>query len=162
MESGVTEKLLADAMLGRLAKWLRVLGYDTAYLAGTDDFAVMRQARAEDRLILTRDHDFTARKGVRALLIESEVLEEQLRQVRAAVGPPAGDGAPRCPVCNHPLQEVPVEQVADRIPPYIRRKHEHFAECDNCRRVYWRGTHWQRMEALINKVWEEAGDDAPD
>ena len=64
-------KLLADAMLGRLAKWLRILGYDTAYLADTDDFAVMRLARAEDRLVLTRDHALAGRRGIRTVLIES-------------------------------------------------------------------------------------------
>ena len=91
-------KLLADAMLGRLAKWLRILGYDTAYLADTDDFAVMRLARAENRLILTCDRALARRRGVRALVVDSELLEEQLRQVCGRIGPPPKAAPARCPV----------------------------------------------------------------
>lgn len=152
-------KLLADAMLGRLAKWLRILGYDTAYLSDTDDFAIMRLARAQDRLILTRDHALAARRGVRAFLVKSGDLEDQLRQVCAALGPPPDPPVPRCPVCNHPLAEVPPERVADRLPVYIRQTHDQFSLCANCDRVYWRGTHWQRMKALIDGLRNGPGFD---
>jgi uncharacterized protein with PIN domain len=148
-ELNKSTKLLADAMLGRLAKWLRVLGYDTAYLADTDDFAVMRLARAEGRLILTRDRALAERRGVRALLVESERLEDQLRQVWAAVGPPPDPSCSRCPVCNAPLVEAPPAMVADRVPPYVQRAHTHFSWCSACDRLYWPGSHWQRMRALI-------------
>ena len=152
-------RLLADAMLGRLAKWLRILGYDTAYLSDTDDFALMRLARAQDRLILTRDRALAARRGVRALLVKSETLDEQLRQVCVAVGPPPDPPLPRCSVCNHPLAQVSPERVADRLPVYIRQTHDQFSFCANCDRVYWRGTHWQRMMALINGLRDGAGFD---
>jgi uncharacterized protein with PIN domain len=147
-------KLLADAMLGRLAKWLRILGYDTAYLADTDDFAVMRLARAEGRLVLTRDHALAGRRGVRALLVESEVLEEQLRQVRAVVGPPPGAPFSRCPVCNQPLVEAAPELVAARLPRYVQRAHTRFSLCVACDQLYWPGSHWQRMQALIAELGE--------
>jgi uncharacterized protein with PIN domain len=152
-------KLLADAMLGRLARWLRILGYDTAYLADTDDFAVLRLARAEERLILTRDHDLAERRGARTLLIASESLEDQLRQVWATVGPPFDAAAPRCPVCNQPLTEAAAEVVAKRLPAYVQRTHESFSQCNTCERIYWKGTHWQRMEGLIRELRDEAGSD---
>lgn len=142
-------KLLADTMLGRLAKWLRILGYDTAYLADADNFAVMRLARAEDRLILTRDRTLAGRRGVRTLLLESETLEEQLRQVRDDVGPPPDPPFSRCPACNQPLVQAPPELVAARVPPYVQRTHSRFARCVACDRLYWPGSHWQRMQALI-------------
>lgn len=145
-------KLLADAMLGRLAKWLRILGYDTAFLAGKDDFAVMRLARAEDRLILTRDRTLAGRRGVQTLLVEGELLEDQLRQVCATVGPPSDPSLSRCPVCNQTLAQAPPERVAQRVPPYVQRTHRHFSFCAACDRVYWRGTHWQRMQALIKEL----------
>lgn len=144
-------KLLADAMLGRLARYLRILGYDTAYLADTDDFAVMRLARAEGRLLLTRDCELAARPGVRALLIDSEVLDDQLEQVWAAAGPPPDGFASRCPICNHPLVEVEPDLVADRVPPYVRRTQQRFTLCAACGRVYWQGSHWQRMRSLITR-----------
>jgi len=152
-------KLLADAMLGRLSRWLRIVGYDTAYLADTDDFAVLRLARAEERLILTRDHDLAERRGVRTVLIHSEFLEDQLREVWAAVGPPAEPSLSRCPACNRTLVEASPEVVAARVPPYIRRTQNEFSLCETCGRVYWRGTHWQRMQELIEGLRDEKGSD---
>jgi uncharacterized protein with PIN domain len=150
-------KLLADAMLGRLAKYLRILGYDTVYMADTDDYAVMRVARAEDRLILTRDHGLARRRGVHALLIESEEIEEQLHQVHEALGPPPPPA--RCPVCNTPLQDAPPEVVVRRVPPYVQRTQEDFSLCPSCRRIFWRGTHWQNMQVLIGELHDEPGSD---
>ena len=152
-------RLLADAMLGRLAKWLRILGYDTAYLAEADDFATMRLARAEDRLILTRDRALAKRRGVSTLLLDSDSLEEQLRQVRDAVGRPSSDTLPRCPVCNQVLIEAAPELVAARVPPYVRRTQRRFSLCTVCERIYWRGTHWLRMHALITELRDEMGSD---
>jgi uncharacterized protein with PIN domain len=152
-------KLLADATLGRLAKWLRILGYDTAYLADTDDFAVMRLARAEDRLVLTRDHALAGRRGIRTVLIESERLEDQLRQVWDVIGTPPGPAHARCPVCNQPLVEAPPELVADRVPPYIHRTHARFSLCVTCDRLYWPGSHWQRIQNLVTGLRDEAGSD---
>jgi uncharacterized protein with PIN domain len=152
-------KLLADAMLGRLAKWLRILGYDTAYLSDTDDFAVMRLARAEDRLILTRDRALAGRQGMRVLLVESEVLEDQLRQVWVAIGPPPSPPFSRCPTCNHPLVEAAPELVEARVPLYVQRTHTRFSWCVACDRLYWPGSHWQRMRALITGLRDESGSD---
>jgi uncharacterized protein with PIN domain len=142
-------KLLADATLGRLAKWLRILGYDTAHVADTDAHAVMHLARKEDRLILTRSRDLAGRGGVRVLLIASEVLEEQVAQVFACVGPATAPAVSRCPICNQRLVEAEPSAVVDRVPPYVRRTQRQFSACVVCDRVYWQGTHWQRMQALI-------------
>jgi uncharacterized protein with PIN domain len=152
-------KLLADAMLGRLAKWLRILGYDTAYSADTDDFAVLRLARAEERLILTRDQDLAERRGVRTLLIASESLEDQLREVRAAIGPPPEPSFSRCPECNGMLVKAPPELVAERVPPFVRRTQQQFALCEGCGRVYWQGTHWERMQDLLTGLRDGEGSD---
>lgn len=141
-----TPRLLADAMLGRLARWLRLAGYDTAYLADTDDLAVMQLARAEDRLILTRDGGLASRKGVDALHIQSEHVEEQLTQVRDYVGLPDAEAGSRCSVCNIPLESLSREAAHDRVPPYVWRKHKQFMTCPSCRRVYWPGTHWENIE----------------
>ena len=152
-------KLLADAMLGRLARWLRIMGYDTAYIPDTDDFAVMGLARAEDRLILTRDRALAERRGFRTLLIESESLERQVLQVWAAAGPPPDVLVSRCSVCNYNLVEAEPEMVSARVPPYVQKTHEHFSLCGACGRIYWQGTHWQRMRALVAKLHDEAGFD---
>jgi len=152
-------KLLADAMLGRLARWLRILGYDTTFVADTDDFTVMKSARADDRLILTRDRALAARQGVRALFIHSGVLEEQLKQVCSTLGPPEEPVLSRCSVCNQTLHDVSREAVVTRVPPFIHRNQTTFKACPECERVYWQGTHWRRMRMLINSLRDAVGSD---
>jgi uncharacterized protein with PIN domain len=92
-------------------------------------------------------------------LVESGRLEDQLRQVRTDVGPPSNPAFSRCPVCNQPLVEAAPELVADRVPPYVRRTHKSFSLCAACDRLYWPGTHWQRMRALVEGLRDEEGFD---
>ena len=99
-------KFIVDGMLGRLAKWLRILGYDTAYFPHLDDNQLVRLARAEGRLLLTRDRGLAHRRGLQRLLIESDHLEEQLGQVLAELTLTGGQPFSRCPVCNTLLQKV--------------------------------------------------------
>lgn len=143
-------KLLADGMLGRLARWLRILGYDTAFERRADDWALVRRARAEGRLLLTRDHELAARRGISALLIESENLTSQLRQVVAVVGPSLEGAFTRCPVCNEPLISLSRQAAGGRVPPHVHRTQQEFRLCPVCERVYWRGTHWERMKKALD------------
>jgi uncharacterized protein with PIN domain len=152
-------KLLADGMLGRLAKWLRILGYDTVYVADADNYTVMRLARAQERLVLTRDHGLAHHTGIAALLIDSDALQDQLHQVLEHLGPPARPARSRCPVCNHALVDVLPEEVVDRVPAYVYRTNERFSWCANCEQVFWRGTHWQRMQAIVDRLRDEGGFD---
>jgi len=141
MDKSNAPRLLADGMLGRLARRLRLLGYDTAYERNADDLQLAHRARAEGRVLLTRDRALAARRGLRTLLIESEGLEQQLQQVRQALGPPGDPALSRCSLCNVPLEPIPHERAADRVPPYVLRTQERFWSCPNCGRVYWAGTH---------------------
>ena len=145
-------------MLGTLAKWLRLLGYDTLFDPALDDHALVRLARAEGRILLTRDHALAARRGLRIILVVAEDLEAQIAQVVSAFKPSSGPARPgriasRCAVCNGELALVPKETVAARVPPYVWRTQEEFRECQDCRRVYWRGTHWRRIAAKVAQ-WE--------
>ncbi len=142
-------KFLADTMLGRLATWLRLLGYDTLYLPHADDPALARIARAEDRILLTRDVELTRRRGVQSLLIESEQVEAQLQQVFRALNLTARAAFSRCAECNHRLDAVSKESVRDLVPPYVFQTQERFRRCARCGRIYWRGTHWARMVGML-------------
>jgi uncharacterized protein with PIN domain len=142
-------KFLADTMLGRLATWLRLLGYDTAYLPDANDAELARRARAEDRVLLTRDIELTRRRGVRCVLIESERVEEQVQQVFHALKLTPREAFSRCAVCNGALEEVSKEAVRGAVPPYVFHTQERFRRCPCCERVYWRGTHWAHMFAQI-------------
>jgi hypothetical protein len=145
-------KFLADNMLGRLTTWLRLLGYDTAYLPDADDHELARVARAEDRVLLTRDVELTRRRGLRALLVESESVSEQLRQVFHALRLSAREAFSRCAECNVTLEGVSKESLRGQVPPYVFQTQERFQRCPRCGRVYWRGTHWARMLAQIQDL----------
>jgi len=144
-------KLLADGMLGKLAKWLRLLGYDTAYDNAASDHQLARRARAEGRVLLTRDHELAGRRGLRTLLIQSEILEEQMQEVQDAFGPPPHPPLSRCAICNTALEKVSPSEIADRVPPYVLRTQSEFHHCPGCGRVYWPGSHVQMMQEQLER-----------
>lgn len=150
----ITMRLLCDAMLGRLTTWLRLLGYDTVY-SEASDHELARQARADDRVLLTRDTQLTERRGIQALLIESDLLEDQLRQVIREFGLPESDVFSRCPTCNTPLREIPKPAVKNRVPPYVFEHHDSFQECPECEKIYWRGSHWRRIRDQLDALGVE-------
>ena len=145
-------RFVVDGMLGSLARWLRILGYDADYDSQRDDPELARIARAENRVLLTRDHELANRRGVRSLLVESQSLDEQLDQVTSAFPPPPEQASARCPVCNTAMVEASREEVADRVPVYVLKHHHHFQRCPGCSRVYWRGSHWRNMQDRLDKV----------
>jgi uncharacterized protein with PIN domain len=143
-------KLLTDGMLGRLTRWLRALGYDTVYAPDTDDNELLCRARAENRVLLTADHALAMRRGARTLLIETQDLASQLRQVRAALGPPPDAEFSRCLACNGKLTPVDKTVLADHVPPYVLATRQEFRRCSDCGHIYWPGTHVDRMKQVIN------------
>ncbi|MBC8264516.1 MAG: Mut7-C RNAse domain-containing protein [Anaerolineales bacterium] len=148
-------KLLLDGMLGRLAKWLRLLGYDTTYFPDLDDNELVRLSRAQGRILLTRDRELTRRRRLTCLLVENDELEEQIQQVISELNLETERPFSRCPVCNTPLQEVEKPSVKGHVPPYVFQIKEHFNLCPECNRIYWRGTHWAKMRQVMARIREE-------
>ncbi len=144
----LTPRLLVDAMLGRLAKWLRLAGYDAEYWREGSDEALMARAQAEGRLIVTRDSGLAGRRGVRALRIHTEDLEGQIAETRAALGR-APQPFTRCPECNGVLSALAHADARDQVPPYVWHTQHEFRRCDRCGRVYWKGTHWPALNARL-------------
>ena len=147
---------VADSMLGRLARWLRALGYDTLYDASWEDEALVRIAHQEGRLLLTRDGALAQRAGAQAILIESEVLVEQLAQLKATVNVRAVAPFSRCLCCNAVVRPISPWAVRERVPAYVYATQSAFFICPSCGRIYWPGTHWERMRAHIS-AWEAEG-----
>ncbi|RLC86949.1 MAG: hypothetical protein DRI37_06660 [Chloroflexi bacterium] len=148
-------RFIADAMLGKLARWLRLLGYDTLYLQD-DDATIAQRARAESRILLTRDHDLAARRGLRVILIASQELESQLVQVMREAGALPSDTPPRCMTCNVPLQDISPEEARESVPPYVAQTQHEFRRCPCCGRITWPATHWRGIQERLNRVRGEA------
>ena len=142
-------RLVADAMLGRLAKWLRIMGYDTLYDVLWDDPELVRIARRENRVLLTRDRELARRRNVRVQLVDSERIDEQLVQLSRDLGIVFTPSFSRCAICNAELEVIPRDRAWGQVPPYVFVVHTEFRLCPACNRFYWRGSHWKRMQDLI-------------
>ncbi len=155
-------KFIVDHNVGKLAKWLRMMGCDTLFFTGEDDWQMIITALKEDRVILTRDTRImkmgVVESGrVKAVFIESDNAEEQMRQVVETLDLDCGSGfLTVCLECNRPLEERTREQVKDRVPPYVFKTQERYMECPSCHKIYWQGTHWQAMNEKLEKLMKRA------
>ena len=153
-------RFVVDVNVGRLAKWLRVMGYDTLFPREGDDNELVRIALREGRVLVTRDAGLANRRAVkqgqmRVVKIEGDDLRSQLRQLVRDLGLNLWDGFSRCVRCNELLRPVDKQQVAERVPPYVFEHHRQFMECLRCHRLYWRGTHWSNMASELGRVYQE-------
>lgn len=165
-EPGVEEKRAArprfavDAMLGRLARWLRVLGLDASWEADVADADLVRRALDERRWILTRDRALPIEWRVpRVHLVAAEAPLEQLAEViRAfALDPAQLVLFARCTRCNAPLAEIPREAAAGAVPPRVFETTARFHRCPACGRVYWEGSHVDRMRRTLERLLQPPG-----
>ena len=150
-------KFIVDTNVGKLAKWLRMMGYDALFFDGSDDSQMVAAALAEGRAILTRDTQIMRRRVVtsgqlKVILIRGDEPERQMRQVVETLNL---DCQFRpfaiCLECNQPLVARSKQQVQGRVPPYVFQTQSQYMECPACRRIYWRGTHWQAMNKKLEK-----------
>jgi uncharacterized protein with PIN domain len=141
-------------MLGSLARWLRFFGYDTAFFeSGVPDDELARLASVEGRWLLTRDRELAA-VGPRTMMVRSEDLESQLTEVfnRLGLRPAAELERARCGECNGELITVAPEEIQDVVPPFVLETAPRFRRCSVCRRVYWPGTHSERILETMGEV----------
>ena len=145
-------------MLGKLAKYLRFLGYDTYYpKKGMEDDELIRIAREENRIIITRDKELAKRSD--GFYVTSENYLEQLKMVIEKFKLSDENMLTRCSVCNEPLVPVEKEKIKDKIPPYVYEHNDEFYICPKCGRVYWWGTHTDRIEKTLREIMGEKNED---
>jgi hypothetical protein len=150
---GDAPRFFADSMLAGLARWLRVLGLDAAHEDTIDDAELVRRGAAERRLVLTRDRGLAEgwwTDGV--LLLRGDDPLEQLREVAEGTGITAGALFSRCTRCNLPLGEAPAAHVEARVPPAVRADGRPLRGCAGCGRVYWEGSHTERMRRAVERA----------
>lgn len=142
-------RFLADAMLGKLARWLRVLGWDTEYVKDKRAEELLERARKEERVLLTR------RQGLKdkyLIFIETETLKDQLRQLEGLYRILTNaEPFRRCIECNAELEEVSKDDVKGKVPFFTYETQETFYRCPRCDKIFWPGSHYR---AMLRKVEE--------
>lgn len=157
--AGRNPKMIADAMLGEVTRWLRILGYDVLYSRNYTDYQVLSTAKRTGRVILTRDwglHVKAGKRGVKSVYISSDNITERLAELVLKIGIKLNPdpSKSRCPECNAELIIVKDKRrVKDRVPPGAYEKYSIFYLCPRCGKVYWEGGHWRNIRRIV----EEAG-----
>jgi uncharacterized protein with PIN domain len=150
-------KFIADFMLGRLARWLRVLGYDTLYAIRQKRSDMQLQSLKESRVILTRDSRLSAKRSYGLLLIKDDLYLGQLKQVFKTfdLKIDRNNIFKICSVCNSRLAEVgKKEEVKGLVPEYVYETHDDFTVCPVCQKIYWKGTHSELIDKILIELEE--------
>ncbi|MEM3399594.1 MAG: Mut7-C RNAse domain-containing protein [Candidatus Micrarchaeia archaeon] len=147
---------VADVMLKKLARWMRIFGIDVIYPDFEDDCKIMGLAREKGRILLTMDRELVQRakkKGVRVFLVPKGSEEEQLKAVMKEFGIKIKfPEETLCPQCNGELKLAKRNEVADKVLESVLQRHEWFWVCMGCGKVYWKGSHWRRIMQMADKV----------
>jgi uncharacterized protein len=148
-------RFICDDHCGRLARWLRFVGFDCLHDQKETDAQLLLKAADDNRVILTRDRHLAGKTLARqAILLSSSDPLIQLREVLESSSLTLADGRllTRCTVCNAPTDIVDITAIWDRIPPYVQRTQTEFRLCGSCNRIYWKGTHVTRMLERLREV----------
>lgn len=148
------EKFILTKELGRLVKWLRILGFDTIYFTAKNISSLIITALREDRIILTRNLRFNSAVGTKMLQIKDDSVVGQLKQVIQELGLKLAEKNlfTRCIICNSELKTTAKEKVEGRVPEYIFKTQEEFSWCPTCDKIYWSGTHWGNVKDTLKEI----------
>lgn len=147
-------RFLVDVNLGKLARYMRMAGFDTAYRNDAEDGELIEQMLEEERALLTRDRDLLMYKVVEyGYLPRSDDAAEQLQEVLLRFDLfDDVDPYTRCPNCNGALQSVSKEEVLNQLEPLTKRYFDEFAQCPDCGQVYWAGSHRRRLDSRVKEI----------
>ena len=151
---------VVDAMLGNLARKLRLLGYDSLYDSSIDDSELISIGKRQRRIIVTKDEGLSnaaEREGISAVLIRGNDQLEQIAQVAAGAGLSGfriDTGSSRCSVCNGRLGPIEKIRIRDKVPPAIFERQEKFWVCAGCKKIYWEGTHFEKLQEFVLRLNE--------
>ena len=146
---------ILDGMHGNLARWLRIAGYDVLYYRDKDDDELIREALASNRVLLTRDGSLVRRAkkaGVITLLMEGEKVHDHLAQIKKELYLEVNLVESRCPICNGELTKKTRKEVRFMIPVSILNAFDDFRICTTCEKVYWKGSHWEKITEILSEI----------
>jgi hypothetical protein len=146
-------------MLGKLTRWLRILGHDVKYSNKLDDAALITTSKRERRVLLTRDFELYKQaiaKGIDAFYVEGETGEEKLAEIakRFNIDLNVDMATSRCPKCNSRVKPIAKDQVADKVGISTFAHYEEFWKCRKCGQIYWQGAHWKGIRRKLEKARE--------
>jgi len=147
-------KFIADAHLGKLVSYLRILGFDTLYYNDYGDKFLADKSAKENRILLTKDHGLLMRKKVKyGYYIRNDNPQKQLSEVihRYDLKEYINKSS-RCPKCNHLLESIRKEKIIDRLEPKTKKYYNEFYICTNCDQIYWKGSHFKRINKMVEKI----------
>ena len=147
-------RFTADCNLGKLAKWLRILGYDTLYERGNADRSFLVKAEEEGRIALTRKRDLASQTSPgRVVVVKADHVVAQIGEVLEALAlePDAEIRMTRCLRCNGLMEEVAKERVEGLVPAYVYEKYARFRRCPGCNGIFWPGTHRRHVEEALRR-----------
>lgn len=147
-------KFLLTKELGRLAKWLRILGFDAEYYREDNISSLIIRALGDERIILTRNHHLPQSRGLQIVTLKAEKIKEQIAEVleQLKIKPDNHAMFTRCILCNTELTGIEKEKVKDKVPEYVFKTQTHFITCPKCQRIYWQGTHWGNVEKMLEGI----------
>ena len=150
-ESEAGNGFICDHMLLKLARWLRMAGFDTMVPEDPDDDEMARLALDTGRTLLTRDKDLSNRKGINALRIVTDDMEGQLSELQGILSSIGTARTSRCPLCNEVLvySDPGSASLDGTVPASVLETQEVFFRCPGCSKIYWKGTHWTRIERVL-------------
>ncbi len=149
-------KFLCDQMLGTLAKWLRIYGFDTFYAnSKISDKKLIKISKNEDRCLITRDKELAFRckkENIKIILLKVKNLDEQLKLVLHDLEIDKDKFLSRCIICNSMVSKIKKEVVKNKVPVKIYEKHKNFWFCNKCDKIYWKGSHYDKMIQKLNNL----------
>ena len=152
-------RFITDGMLGKLTRWLRILGHNVKYSNKLDDSQLITIAKKERRVLLTRDlqlYQQATAKGVNTFYIDGKTEAQKLAKLaqRFNIKLKADLTVSRCPKCNTRVKPIPKEKVADKVEKTTYLHYDEFWECPKCGQVYWQGAHWTRIRKTLETAKE--------
>jgi uncharacterized protein with PIN domain len=155
-------RFITDGMLGKLTRWLRMLGHDVTYFRSADDEKLVELAKSEKRVLLTRDHELyqqAVARGLDVVLVEATDEAGKLADLAGRFGfmLEVDLSVSRCSKCNARIEAVPKGVVVDEIPEATSMYYDDFWKCPGCGQVYWRGAHWKRIEKTLEEAKSKLG-----
>jgi len=150
-------KFIADGMLGKLTRWLRMIGCDVKYFNDLDDEELINISIEENRILLTRDVELFRRallRGAEAFLVMGRNEVEKLAEVgrRFNLNLQVDVENSRCPKCNAKIRPVSKDKIKGKVPPGTFRSYDEFWECPRCGQIYWHGSHWQKITHTLQEA----------